>query len=134
MTIPEILRTYKTIAVVGQSDKPNRPSYVVSRYMMAHGYRIVPINPNLECALNQQCYPSLLDLPSELRREIKIVNIFRKPADVLPVVDEAIEIGAKVIWMQLGITNEVARKKAEDAGLVVVQNHCIAVDHQLHFA
>ncbi|MFN3385226.1 MAG: CoA-binding protein [Candidatus Thermochlorobacter sp.] len=134
MTIPEILKAYKTIAVVGQSDKPDRPSYSVSRYMLAHGYRIVPINPNLTQVFNQPCYPSLLDLPSEIQRTIEIVNIFRKPANVLPIVDEAIAIGAKVIWMQLGITNEAARKKAESAGLIVVQNHCIAVDHRLYLA
>lgn len=134
MTIPDILKAYKTIAVVGQSDKPDRPSYSVSRYMIANGYRIVPINPNLTQALNRPCYPSLAALPDEIKREIEIVNIFRKPEDVLPIVDEAIEIGAKVIWMQLGIANEAARKKAESAGLVVVQNHCIAVDHQLYLA
>ncbi len=134
MTIPEILKTYKVIAVVGQSDKPERPSYAVSRYMMAHGYRIVPINPNLKTVLKQPCYPSLLELPQELRRAVEIVNIFRKPEEVPAIVEEAIEIGAKVIWMQLGITHEVARQRAEAAGLVVVQNHCIAVDHQLYCA
>lgn len=134
MTIPEILKAYKTIAVVGQSDKPDRPSYSVSRYMLAHGYRVVPINPNLTKVFNQPCYPSLLDLPSEIQHTIEIVNIFRKPDSVQPIVDEAIAIGAKVIWMQLGITNEAARQKAEAAGLIVVQNHCIAVDHRLYLA
>jgi uncharacterized protein len=134
MTIEEILRTYKTIAVVGISDKPARPSHSVSKYMMQAGYTIIPINPALEEVFGIKCYPSLLDLPPDLKAKIEVVNIFRKPEDVPPVVEEAIAIGAKVIWMQLGITHEPAAEKARAAGLEVVENHCIAVDHQHYFA
>ncbi|MCS7211632.1 MAG: CoA-binding protein [Chloroherpetonaceae bacterium] len=132
MTIPDILRTYRTIAVVGQSDKPDRPSYAVSKYMLVQGYKIVPINPSLSYALNLPCYPSLRELPDALRRSVEIVNVFRRPEYVMPVVEEAIEIGAKVVWMQLGVVNEQARRRAEEAGLIVVQNRCIAVEHRLH--
>lgn len=132
MTIPDILRAYRTIAVVGQSDKPDRPSYAVSKYMLVQGYRIVPINPNVERVLNLPCYPSLRALPESLKGQIEIVNVFRKPEYVISVVEEAIDIGAKVVWMQLGVINEVARRRAEAAGLIVVQNRCIAVEHRLH--
>lgn len=132
MTIPDILRAYRTIAVVGQSDKPDRPSYAVSKYMLVQGYRIVPINPNVERVLNLPCYPSLRALPESLKGQIEIVNVFRKPEYVISVVEEAIDIGAKVVWMQLGVINEAARRRAEAAGLIVVQNRCIAVEHRLH--
>ncbi len=134
MTIPEILNAYKTIAVVGISDNPTRPSYTVTKYMRAQGYKIIPINPNIESVFGLTAYPSLLALPDEVKKTVEIVDVFRKPDDVLSIVDEAIEIGAKVVWMQLGVTNQTAREKAEAAGLAVVENHCIAVDHQLHLA
>jgi uncharacterized protein len=130
MTIQDILKTYKTIAVVGLSDKPNRPSFGVAKYLISVGYTVIPINPTVTEVFGLKCYPSLSALPDDLKRTVEIVNIFRRPDDVPPVVDEAIAIGAKVIWMQLGITNEDAATKARAAGLDVVQNHCIAVDHQ----
>jgi uncharacterized protein len=108
MTIPEILKTYKTIAVVGVSDNPTRPSHTVTKYMLAQGYTIIPVNPTIESVFGLKCYPSLLALPDELKRAVEIVNVFRKPDDVPPVVDDAIAIGAKVVWMQLGITNQAA--------------------------
>ncbi|MDW8437761.1 MAG: CoA-binding protein, partial [Chloroherpetonaceae bacterium] len=98
MTIPELLSTFKTIAVVGISDKPHKPSHAVSRYMLEAGYEIVPINPTHRSVLGLDCYPSLLSLPDALKARVQIVNVFRKPADVPPVVDEAIAIGAKAIW------------------------------------
>jgi len=131
--IRSILEQYHTIAVVGISPKPERPSNAVSRHMQAEGYTIVPINPGHKEILGNPCYPSLTLLPPEVKERIEIVNIFRKPADVEPVVDEAIAIGAKVIWMQLGITNEAAAKKAREAGLQVIQNRCISVEHQRLF-
>ncbi len=134
MTIPEILNAYKIIAVVGISDNPTRPSYTVTKYMLAQGYKIIPVNPNIESVFGLKAYPSLLALPDEVKKTVEIVDVFRKPDDVLPVVEEAIEIGAKVVWMQLGVTNQTAREKAVAAGLAVVENHCIAVDHQLHLA
>jgi len=130
----DILKNYKTIAVVGVSNKPQRPSFGVTKYMIQAGYNIVPVNPNLDEVLGLKCYPSLCELPDEVKRQIEVVNIFRKPQDVPPIVDEAIAIGAKAIWMQLGITNEAAAEKARAANLVVVENHCIAVDHQNHLS
>ncbi len=130
MEFTDILKTYKTIAVVGVSDKPNRPSHTVTKYMIEAGYSIIPVNPFLQEVFGLRCYPSLSDLPNELKASVEIVNIFRKPGDIPEIVDQAIEIGAKSIWMQLGITNEEAAEKAKQAGLSVVQNHCIAVDHQ----
>lgn len=130
MEFTDILKTYKTIAVVGVSDKPNRPSHTVAKYMIEAGYSIIPVNPFLQEVFGLRCYPSLSDLPNEIKASVEIVNIFRKPGDVPEIVDQAIEIGAKSIWMQLGITNEEAAEKAKQAGLSVVQNHCIAVDHQ----
>jgi hypothetical protein len=98
--------------------------------MMQAGYTIYPVNPMIGEVLGLRCWPSLAAIPEEKRKLVEIVNIFRKPADVPPVVEEAIAIGAKVIWMQLGITNEAAAKRAQQAGLSVIQNRCIAVEHQ----
>jgi uncharacterized protein len=134
MDFIEVLRAYKTIAIVGISDNPTRPSHTVAKYMIHAGYNVIPINPNLESVLGLKCYPSLLELPDDLKKHVEIVDVFRKPQDVPPIVNEAIAIGAKAIWMQLGITNEDAAQKAHKAGLDVVQNHCIAVDHQNYIA
>ncbi len=134
MTIPEILTAFRTIAVVGLSAKPEKPSYSVSRYMLEAGYTIIPINPMHNEVLGLKCYPSLLDLPDKVKATVDIVNVFRKPADVPPVVDESIAIGAKVIWLQLGITHEEAAEKARQHGIVVVQNRCISVEHQRCFS
>jgi predicted CoA-binding protein len=130
MDIRTILETYRHIAVVGISDRPNRPSNGVARFLIDAGYTVYPVNPKLDMVLDLQCYPSLLAIPEEIRRNIEIVDIFRKSADVPPVVDEAIAIGAKVVWMQLGITNEAAAAKARKAGLEVVQDHCTAIEVQ----
>ncbi|AAM72573.1 MAG TPA: CoA-binding protein [Chlorobaculum sp.] len=129
MDIAKLLTTYKHIAIVGISEKPDRASHAVARYLIHAGYTIYPVNPTLSSVLGLECWPSLSDIPAEKRERIEIVNIFRKPQDVPPVVDEAIAIGAKTIWMQLGITNEAAAEKARKAGLDVVQNRCISVEH-----
>ena len=124
--ILDILAKYKTIAVVGLSSNPARPSYGVTEYMQSAGYRIVPVNPNETAVLGEQSYASLGEVP----QKIEIVDIFRRPEDVPPVVDAAIRAGAKVVWMQLGIANEAAAKKAQAAGLTVVMDACIFVEHK----
>lgn len=129
MDIASILTKYKHVAVVGLSDKPDRPSHAVARYLIHAGFTLYPVNPSASSVLGLECWPSLSAIPAEKRDLIEIVDIFRKPQDVSPVVDEAIAIGAKVVWMQLGITNEAAAQKARNAGLDVVQNRCISVEH-----
>ena len=116
--VEEQLRNSKTIAVVGLSDNPDRPSYGVSRYMQEQGYRIIPVNPMIEEALGEKSYPDLKSVPEP----IDMVDIFRRSELVGPVVDEAIEVGAKYIWMQDGVINEDAAAKAEAAGIPVIMN------------
>lgn len=127
--------TKPIIAVVGLSNRPDRPSYDVSAYMQRQGYRIVAVNPMYAGTqiLGEACYASLTEAAQALGSEVKvdIVNCFRKSADIPPVVDEAIAIGAKCIWMQLGIINTAAADKAKSAGLQVIMNRCIKVDHSM---
>lgn len=125
--IPHILKNTQTIAVVGLSPKPHRASFGVSRYMQAQGYRIIPVNPNATEALGEKAYPSLTEAAKH--EKIDLVNCFRNSEDIPPIVDEAIAIGAKAVWMQLGIENRAAAAKAQAAGLLVVQDQCIKVDH-----
>lgn len=125
--IPHILKNTQTIAVVGLSPKPHRASFGVSRYMQAQGYRIIPVNPNATEALGEKSYPSLTEAAKH--EKIDLVNCFRNSEDIPPIVDEAIAIGAKAVWMQLGIENRAAAAKALAAGLLVVQDQCIKVDH-----
>ena len=127
--IKTILEQVKVLAVVGLSRRESRPGYYVPAYMHAAGYRIIPVNPYLEQALGEKAYPDLVSIPEP----VDMVVIFRRSEDVPPVVDEAIEIGAKVVWMQLGIINEEAATKARAAGLQVVMNSCIKIDHQRLF-
>ena len=129
MNIASILTKYKHVAIVGLSDKPDRPSHAVARYLMHAGFTVYPVNPSVSSVLGLECWPSLSAIPAEKRELIEIVDIFRKPQDVPAIVDETIAIGAKVVWMQLGITNEAAAEKARKAGLDVVQNRCISVEH-----
>lgn len=124
--IRSILADNTVIAVVGLSPKPDRPSYRVAGYMQQAGYRIIPVNPGQDLILGQKCYPNLRVLP----HKVDIVNIFRRPDQVEPIVRDAIAIHAKVIWMQLGITNEQAARLAERNGLAVVMDRCISVDHR----
>jgi predicted CoA-binding protein len=120
MIIDEILRDCRTIAVVGLSSNPVRPSYHVAAYMQSHGHRIIPVNPNETNVLGEPAYPSLAAVPGT----IDLVNIFRKSEDVLPIVEEAIAHGVKAIWMQEGISNEQAAIHARASGLLVVMDRC----------
>lgn len=124
-TLRRILAESKTIAVVGLSDKWHRPSNFAAKYLKDHGYKIIPVNPGQKEILGEKCYPSLLDIPEK----VDVVDIFRKPEDVPPIVEDAIKIGAKVIWMQIGVINEEAAKRARDAGLEVVMNRCMKIEH-----
>lgn len=125
---------FKTIAVVGLSKDPSRPSNDVALYLKSHGYRIVPVNPTVNEVLGEKCFKSLLNLPEELKREIDVVDIFRRTEDVPPIVDEAIQLhkefgNPKVVWMQLGIVNEEAADKAKREGLDVVMDRCMKIEH-----
>jgi predicted CoA-binding protein len=123
--IKRILREYKTIAVVGLSAKWNRPSHFAAKYMKEHGYKIIPVNPGYDEILGEKCYPSLFDIPEP----VDIVDIFRRSEDVPPIVEDAINIGAKVVWMQLTVINEEAASRAREAGLEVVMNRCVKIEH-----
>jgi predicted CoA-binding protein len=122
----DILTKYKTIAVVGLSSNPTRPSYGVTEYMQSSGYQIIPVNPNETDVLGEPSYNNLEEVP----QKIEIVDIFRRAEEVPPVVDAAIRAGAKVIWMQQGIANETAAEKARAAGLTVVMDACILIEHK----
>ena len=124
--ILEILKRYKTIAVVGLSSNAMRPSHGVAEYMQRCGYRIIPVNPNETEVLGQKSYARVEDVPEK----IDIVDIFRRPEDVPPAVDGAIRVGAKVVWMQLGIENAAAAEKARSAGLTVVMDACMLIEHK----
>ena len=124
-TLMRILRRNKTIAVVGISDKWYRPSRFAAKYMKAHGYKIIPVNPRQQEIMGEICYPSLLDIPEP----VDIVDIFRHPRQVPPIVEDAIKIGAKVVWMQLGVINEEAAQMAREAGLQVVVDRCVKIEH-----
>jgi len=130
----EQILTMHTIAVVGLSKDPSRPSHDVASYLRNHGYRIVPINPTVEEVLGEKAYPSLLSLPESLKREIDVVDIFRRSEDVPPIVAEAIKLHSSygrpnAIWMQLGIINETSARQAKDAGLLVVMDRCMKIEH-----
>ena len=122
----ELLKNYKTIAVVGLSSNPIRPSFGVTEYMQEAGYRIIPVNPNETEVLGEKSYARLEDVPER----VDIVNVFRRAEEVPPVVESAIRIGAKAVWMQSGIENEEAAKKARAAGIVVIEDACILVEHR----
>jgi uncharacterized protein len=122
----DILRRYKTIAVVGLSSNPARASYEVSEYLQSVGYRITPVNPNETEVLGEKSYARLEDVPEK----VEIVDIFRRSEDVPAAVESAIRVGAKVVWMQLGIENAEAAEKARAAGLMVVEDACMLVEHR----
>lgn len=119
--IDRILSESKTVAVVGISDKPERPSHVVARYLSERGYRIIPVNPQLTEVLGEKAYGSLSDIPGK----VDLVDVFRKPEDVPLVAEEAIRIGARFFWMQEGVVNETARDLLAGAGIVVVMDRCV---------
>jgi predicted CoA-binding protein len=124
--LSQILLTSKTIAVVGLSNKPDRPAQTIPAYLQQQGYRIIPVNPTLTEALGEKAYASLRDIPEP----VDVVEIFRRPDDVPDVVEEAIAIGAKVVWMQSGIVNQAAAARAESAGLQVVMDACMGATHR----
>lgn len=125
--IRDLLNSAKTIAVVGLSSDRLRASYGVSRYMQGHGYRIIPVNPGETEVLGEKSYPDLDSVPES----VDIVNIFRRPEFVPPIVDAAIRIGAKAVWMQQGVVHEEAAERARAAGLLVVMDRCILQEHQI---
>jgi uncharacterized protein len=123
--IKKILTEYSIIAVVGLSAKPTRPSYGVARYLQSVGYRIIPVNPYETEVLGEKVYPNLSAVPNK----VEVVDIFRRSEKVAPIVDEAIAIHARAIWMQEGVVDEKAAGKALDAGLLVVMNRCLLKEH-----
>ena len=127
--IRDLLQRAKTIAVVGLSDNPLRPSHGVAAYMQLHGYEIIPINPTIGEVLGEKSYASLSDVPEK----IDIVNIFRRPEFVEEIVDEAIRLNIPAVWMQEGVINQRAAEKARKAGIFVAMDLCILKEHQLRF-
>ncbi len=125
-----ILKQYKTLAVVGLSSRPTRPSHGVASYMKAHGYRIIPVNPHEQQVLGEKAYPRLEDVPEP----VELVVIFRRPEFVPEIVESAIRKSAKVVWMQEGIVHQAAALRARQAGLEVVQDRCILKEHRRCFA
>ena len=123
--IAELLKRAKTIAVIGLSDNPMRPSYDVSQYMQQHGYRIIPVNPGVPKALGEKSYASL----AEISEKIDIVNVFRRPAYVPEIVDEVIRLKLPALWLQEGVVHEQAAEKARQAGVFVVMDRCILKEH-----
>jgi len=127
-TIPElrrILKTNHTIAVVGLSADWYRPSYFAAKYMQEHGFRIIPVNPKYDEILGEKCYPNLKAIPEP----VDIVDVFRKPDDCVPIAQDAVAIGAKVLWLQLGVVNEEAARVAEAGGLEVVMDRCVKIEY-----
>ena len=120
-----ILRTSKTVAVVGLSANWYRPSFFAAKYMQEHGYRIIPVNPQIDSVLGEKCHASLRDIPEP----VDIVDCFRRSTEIPALAEDAIAIGAKVLWMQLGVENAAARARAEAAGLEVVENRCVKIEH-----
>jgi predicted CoA-binding protein len=122
----DIFREARTIAVVGLSPNPERPSHRVARYLQEQGYRIIPVNPTVDSVLGEKSHACVADVPPP----VDVVDIFRRSEDVPPVVDEAIRVGAKVVWMQEGVVNEEAAERARNAGLAVVMDRCMLKEHQ----
>ncbi len=129
-SIAEVLKTAKTIAVVGLASSPLRPSHGVAAYMQQHGYKIIPVNPMIEESLGEKSYGSLLDVPEK----VDIVNVFRRPEFVPEVVEQAIQIKAPVLWLQETVVHEEAAEKARKAGMVVVMDRCILKEHRKHIS
>ena len=122
----KILREYRTVAIVGLSPDPNRPSHRVATYLSSHGYKVIPVNPDAQEILGTRSYPDMSSIP----QPVEIVDIFRRSEEVMPIVDEAIKIGAKAVWMQEGVINEEAASRARGAGLLVVMNRCMLKEHK----
>ena len=124
-TLRRILRQYRCIAVVGLSANWYRPSYFAAKYMLEHGYRVIPVNPQYPEVLGQKCYPSLRDIPEQ----VDIVDCFQKTERIMPLAEDAIAIGAKVLWQQIGVKNEAAAIKVWAAGLDSVMDRCVKIEH-----
>jgi uncharacterized protein len=131
--IYELLARAKTIAVVGLSERPMRPSHGVSAYMQAAGYKIIPVNPRITEALGEKAYPSLLDVPPEVAGKIDLVDVFRRPEYVDEIVEHAIQLKIQAIWLQEDVINERAAEKARNAGMFVVMDRCILKEHRTRF-
>ena len=123
-TLRRILKENHVIAMVGLSANWYRPSYFAAKYMLDHGYRVIPVNPSYPEVLGQKCYPTLRDI----LEKVDIVDCFRPSDEIMPIAEDAIAIGAKVLWMQLGVINEAAAERARKAGLEVVMNHCVKIE------
>ena len=131
--IAELLTRAKTIAVVGLSDSPMRPSYGVSAYMQDAGYKIIPVNPQIAEALGEKSYPSLLEIPHEIAEKIDIVDVFRRPEYVDEIVDDVIQLKIPALWLQEDVINEPAAERARQAGIFVVMDRCILKEHRARF-
>ena len=125
VTLRRILKTYKRVAMVGLSADWWRPSFFAAKYLLEHGFEVIPVNPKYEEILGQKCYPDLKSIPTP----VDVVDLFQKAERVPLFVDDAIAIGAKVVWMQLGIVNEEAAQKSRDAGLEVVMDRCMKIEY-----
>lgn len=130
----EVIARYRTVAMVGLSPRPDRDSHVVARYLQTHGYRVIPVNPTIagQTLLGETCYASLTEAATALAKEgveIEIVDCFRKSEEIGPIADEAVAIGANCLWMQLGVINAEAARRAEQGGLIVVMDRCLKIDH-----
>ncbi|MGQ9507109.1 MAG: CoA-binding protein [Candidatus Bathycorpusculaceae bacterium] len=131
----KILSEYGTVAVVGLSRDPSKDSHKVAKYLKEHGFRIIPVNPTADEILGEKSYKSLLEMPEEIQKTLEIVDIFRPSDEVLPIVEQAIQLRKRhgmphVVWMQLGIINEKAAEKARKAGLIVIMDKCIMREHK----
>ena len=131
--IYEVLARAKTIAVVGLSESPLRPSHGVSAYMQAAGYKIIPVNPRIAEALGEKSYPSLLEVPAEVAAKIDLIDVFRRPEFVDEIVEQAIQLKIPAIWLQEDVINERAAEKARRAGIFVVMDRCILKEHRARF-
>jgi predicted CoA-binding protein len=137
--VREILTKYRTVAIVGLSNDPLKPSYVVADYLKDHGFQIIPVNPFVTEVLGEKSYKSLLEMPVEVQKIIEVVDIFRRAEDVPPIVGQGVQLKKSngvpyVIWMQLGIINEQAAETARKAGLTVVMDKCMRLEHQRLFS
>ena len=131
--IYELLARAKTIAVVGLSDSPMRPSHGVSAYMQAAGYKIIPVNPQITEALGEMAYPSLLEVPLDVAAKIDLVDVFRRPEYVDEIVEQAIQLKIPALWLQEDVINERAAEKAREAGIFVVMDRCVLKEHRARF-
>jgi predicted CoA-binding protein len=125
VSVIKILKSFRDVAMVGVSANPDKPSNIVFRYLTENGYNVIPVNPTIDEVMGKKCYASLSAIPEK----VEVVDIFRRAEDIPPIVDEAIKIGAKAIWMQEGIINKAAAEKAQSAGLLVVMDKCMRKEH-----